>query len=45
MLGHLKDAISGVSFSNDEEVKNAVLLWLRMEPKNILLPSGVTKSL
>ena len=37
----LKDAISGANFSNDEEV----LLWLRTEPKNILLSSGVTKSL
>jgi len=41
MFGPLKDAISGVNFSNDEEV----LLWLRTEPQNILLSSGVTKSL
>jgi hypothetical protein len=45
VFGPLKDAISGVNFSNDEEVKNAVLLWLRTEPKNILLSIGVTKSL
>ena len=39
MFGPLKDAISGINFSNEEEV----LLWLRTEPKNILLSSRVTK--
>ena len=41
MFGPSKNAISGVNFSNDEEV----ILWLRTEPKNILLSSRVTKSL
>ena len=43
LFGPLKEALSGRRFTSDQELKEAVHVWLAAQPKTFFFPEGIKK--